>query len=178
LPFYRCSGSESIADALKQAGIGGSNATPSECQQDIETQLAAWEADPFNPHLIARMRLVAYQKTVVMKYIDNLIAWGDQLNGQDTMESTNEAAQLYVLASQILGPRPERVPSRGTLRDYTYHDLVNLGLDADGPLSDPVVTLENEFPYSSGAAGSGQSGILGMGSAFGYKPRLHRPSRP
>lgn len=38
-----------------------------------------------------------------MKYLDNLIAWGDHLFQQDTMESINEATQLYVLAANILG---------------------------------------------------------------------------
>ena len=38
-----------------------------------------------------------------MKYLDNLIAWGDSLFRQDTMETVNEATQLYVLAANILG---------------------------------------------------------------------------
>ena len=46
--------------------------------------MALWRNDPFKPHLIARLRTTAYQKTVVMKYIDNLIAWGDQLFRRDT----------------------------------------------------------------------------------------------
>jgi hypothetical protein len=48
----------------------------------------------------------AYQKAIVMKYIDNLIDWGDYLFAQDTMEAINEATMLYVLASDILGKRP------------------------------------------------------------------------
>ena len=43
------------------------------------------------------------RSNVVMKYIDNLIAWGDQLFRQDTIESINEATQLYVLADELLG---------------------------------------------------------------------------
>ena len=39
-----------------------------------------------------------------MKYLDNLIAWGDHLFRQDTIETINEATQLYVLAANILGP--------------------------------------------------------------------------
>ena len=38
------------------------------------------------PPLIARYRPVAYQYVVVMKYIDNLIGWGDQVFQQDTIE--------------------------------------------------------------------------------------------
>ena len=72
----------------------------------IDDQVAAWQENPFKPHVIARMRVVAYMKAVVMSYIDNLIAWGDQLFRQDTIETINEATQLYVLAAQILGKRP------------------------------------------------------------------------
>ena len=32
--------------------------------------VAAYENDPFNPHVIARLRLDAYKKSIVMKYID------------------------------------------------------------------------------------------------------------
>lgn len=72
---------------------------------DKET-IEVYRKDPFNPHAIARLRLNAYQKTIVMKYIDNLLDWGDQLFAQDTMESINEATLLYILASDILGERP------------------------------------------------------------------------
>jgi len=72
--------------------------------------------NPFKPHVVARLRTVAYMKMVVMKYIDNLIAWGDQLFSHDTIESINEATQLYILAAQILGRRPEEIPRGLCLR--------------------------------------------------------------
>jgi receptor-binding and translocation channel-forming TcA subunit of Tc toxin/ABC toxin-like protein/neuraminidase-like protein len=68
--------------------------------------LAAYRRDPFNPHAIARLRPGAYQKSIFMKYIDNLLDWGDNLFTQFTMESVNEATMLYVMAADILGPRP------------------------------------------------------------------------
>jgi hypothetical protein len=68
--------------------------------------LAVYREDPFNPHAIARLRLSSYQKSVVMKYIDNLLDWGDNLFAQFTRESINEATLLYTLAADILGPRP------------------------------------------------------------------------
>ena len=104
--------------------------------------LREWKNNPFKPHLIARHRLVAYQKAIVMKYIDNLIAWGDQLFRRDTIESMNEATTLYVLAYELLGPRPVKVPNIQH-SDYSYNELV-----ADGSL-DPFgnrrvdVLLEN-----------------------------------
>ncbi len=76
----------------------------------LSAQIATWRDDPFDPHAIARLRVVAYQKAVVQKYIENLIAWGDQLFSQDSIESINEATQLYLLASSILGPRPTLIP--------------------------------------------------------------------
>lgn len=85
-------------------------------------QLRAWRNNPFKPHLIARTRPVAYQKTVVMRYLDNLIAWGDYLFRQDTIESINEATTLYLLAYEILGPRPTRMPAAAH-RDLTYNEL-------------------------------------------------------
>ena len=74
--------------------------------------LQAYRDDPFDPHAIARLRLVAYQKAIVMKYIDNLIDWGDYLFSQDTRESINEAIPLYVLAYTLLGPKPQSRPAR------------------------------------------------------------------
>ena len=95
-------------------------------------QLRAWKNNPFKPHLIARYRPVAYQKTVVMKYIDNLIAWGDQLFRRDTIESINEATTLYLLAWEILGPPPTTVPNVARA-DRSYNDLTtDGGLDPFG----------------------------------------------
>lgn len=68
--------------------------------------IKTYEEDPFNPHAIARLRFNAYQKTIVMRYIDNLLDWGDQLFSLDTMESINEATLLYIMAADILGDRP------------------------------------------------------------------------
>ena len=59
----------------------------------------------------------------VMAYLDNLIAWGDSLFRQDTGEAIDEAMMLYVLAANILGPRPQPVPKKGTVRPQTYANL-------------------------------------------------------
>lgn len=72
-----------------------------------ETALADYRRDPFDPHAIARLRVNAYQKAIVMKYIDNLLDWGDNLFNQNTREAIGDATQLYVLAFNLLGPRPE-----------------------------------------------------------------------
>jgi len=90
--------------------------------EDHGAQVMAWRNNPFKPHLIARYRPVAYQRNVVMRYIKNLVDWGDMLFRRDTIESINEATQLYVLAYEILGPRPDKVP--GVHRaDKSYNEL-------------------------------------------------------
>jgi hypothetical protein len=70
-------------------------------------------SDPFNPHAIARQRLEAYMRSVVMKCCSNLLDWGDSLFARDTMESINEATLLYVMASDLLGPRPDELGDCG-----------------------------------------------------------------
>jgi hypothetical protein len=100
---------------------------------------------PFQPHAVARTRLVAYQYSVVMKYLDNLIAWGDSLFREDTVESLNEATQRYVLAANLLGERPERIPPRGSTRPRTFAELRKEPVDA---LGNALVELEGHFPLN------------------------------
>ncbi|MFO8091155.1 MAG: neuraminidase-like domain-containing protein [Desulfatiglandaceae bacterium] len=109
------------------------------------TSVERWRMEPFQPHLIARMRPVAYQKAVVMKYIENLIAWGDQLFRRDTMESVTEATQLYILAAEILGKRPEEIPPRAASASQTF-DSIEEKLD---DFSNAVVAVEHFIPPSS-----------------------------
>jgi peptidoglycan hydrolase-like protein with peptidoglycan-binding domain len=107
--------------------------------KQFDDAVKAWRADPFKPHLVARQRETAYQKAVVMKYIENLVAWGDQLFRRETIESINEATQLYVLAAEILGRRPEEVPARAYPRVHTYNTLEQDHLD---PLATALVEVE------------------------------------
>jgi hypothetical protein len=87
--------------------------------------LAAYHENPFNPHAIARLRLSAYQKAIVMKYVDNLLDWADHLFTQFTTESVNEALMLYVMAADILGPRPARLGDcgEGAIRPKNYQTI-------------------------------------------------------
>lgn len=75
---------------------------------DFAVLIDKWRNDPFNPHMIAMQRPLAYMKNTVMKYLDNLIEWGDHLFTRDTMESINEATQIYILAARILGKAPQK----------------------------------------------------------------------
>jgi hypothetical protein len=146
------------ADPQKKAQL---SATEKEDLERFEKSVTAWRKDPFKPHLIARMRTTAYQKMVVMKYIDNLIGWADQLFRRDTLESINEATQLYILAAEILGHRPYEVPPRAAPRVQTFNSLEPI-LDA---FSNATVQIE-EFvsPSANGGAavGSGQQPALSV----------------
>lgn len=91
----------------------------------FDAQYDKYHEDPFDPHAIANLRQIAYRKAVVMSYIDNLMDWGDMLFTQNTRESINEARMLYVLAYDLLGPRPEiekageRKPTQNYYQLYT-----------------------------------------------------------
>ncbi|WP_437741771.1 neuraminidase-like domain-containing protein [Sorangium sp. So ce1504] len=113
---------------------------------DFAAQIEAWRKDPFNPHIVARMRPIAYQKAVVMKYVENLIAWGDQLFRRETIESINEATQLYVLAGNLLGRRPVRIERQDAVTPRNYWQLEALGL---GDLSDPVIASRSRVEAES-----------------------------
>ncbi len=86
----------------------------------FNAQIDAWQDAPFDPDVIAQLRPVAYQKAVVMRYLDNLIAWGDNLFAQNTRDSINEAIQIYILADEILGKKPVSISLPGTILDQTY----------------------------------------------------------
>ena len=79
-------------------------------KQELQCLIDQWKFDPFEPHLIAKMRYVAYQKFVIMKYLNTLIARGDELFTQDTTESVNLAIQFYIMAADILGPKSAEAP--------------------------------------------------------------------
>lgn len=127
--------------------------------------IGEWSDHPFDPHRVASNRPLAYMLNVVMKYVENLIAWGDSLFRQDTRESVNEALQIYVIARNVLGPQPQSVPQRGEIKAETYYSLK----DKLDDFSNALVELENLFPYSSQTTASSSSAgtnLLGIGSAL------------
>ena len=114
---FRNSGLDSLRDQLYDSQV-----------------IEAYKKDPFNPHAIARLRTSAYQKTIVMKYIDNLLDWGDQLFARDTMESINEASLLYIVAREILGNRPPEIGDcgEGEIQPKNYETIAaHLDQDTD-----------------------------------------------
>ncbi|QJD82467.1 Tc toxin subunit A-related protein [Cohnella herbarum] len=129
-------------------------------KKELQNQISEWRANPFEPHRIARMRVSSYQKAVVMKYIDTVIAWADDLFSRDTMESINEATQLYVLAGNLLGPRPERIPELTVAPALSYDQLRYAGLD---DFSNALVDVQNKFPYIKV-----QPAVNASGTPIGY----------
>lgn len=104
-------------------------------------QVSEWRSDPFNPFAISRLRLGAFQKMVVMAYLDNLIAWADQLFRQDTIETINYATNLYMLAADILGRRPRLMAPRARPEIRTS---VSLNAAVTG-LSNAFVDIEQQL---------------------------------
>ncbi|HMH46001.1 MAG TPA: neuraminidase-like domain-containing protein, partial [Pyrinomonadaceae bacterium] len=109
---------------------------------ELEFAIDEWRENPFQPHVIARFRPVAYQKALLMKYLDNLTEWGDYLFRQDTMESIAQATQMYILADKLLGPKPRTVPPP-IKAPYETYDQIERKLDAFG---NALIDLENILP--------------------------------
>jgi hypothetical protein len=154
LPF-KSVGPTDIADWFR-------NLTPNGDANVENAIIADWRDHPFDPHRIAAGRPIAYMTYVVLSYVENLVAWADSLFRQFTRESVFEALQLYVMASHVLGPRPQAVPRRGTVQAESYASLEGSWDD----FSNALVELENVFPYAGEASTSPSAegpALLGVG---------------
>lgn len=129
-PLNELQSAPTIRDLLALMSWQGRSSLATERRRQLERQLASWMEHPFEPHRIAELRLGAYQKSVFMRYLDLLVAWGDDLFGRGQRETTEEALQLYMLASQLLGPRPRSLPAAVPSAAPTYDALEAAGLDA------------------------------------------------
>jgi len=161
VPTFKKEDNETITDYFERLAKGDA---------DIEAKVAKWRENPFKPHLIARGRPVAYKKNVVLKYVENLLAWGDDLFRRDTIESINEATQLYIIAAHILGKRPETIPKRGEAAPETYDSLSKKHLDSFG---NTMVAWENLIPYASGVPVSDGTVTAANGSLLGVGTGLY-----
>jgi hypothetical protein len=164
LPFWKAQGQtiRSIDDLL--------GAT------DSSEAFRKWREEPFKPFVVGRARQSAFMQSVVMSYIDNLIEWGDYQFARFTAESTNEATLLYVLASQILGRAPEKIPPRVRPTLQTYQSLEEYAAGATSPaptwqnFSDVMVEIETFIPPSAAIAEPETSSPLGRMWAFCVPP--------
>ncbi len=134
-PFHENPGGRSIDELLALLTRDDLDPEEQKARENLKLQIKRWEDRPFKPHVIARLRESAYQRYVVMEYLDNLIAWGDELFRRGSLEDLNEATQIYILAREILGDRPETVSRSEDEREITTED------------GDPVDTFEELEPH-------------------------------
>ncbi|MWC30646.1 neuraminidase-like domain-containing protein [Paenibacillus sp. MMS18-CY102] len=106
-------------------------------------EIAAYNMDPFDPDAIAGLRIGAYEKAVVMSYIDNLLQWGDSYFAQYTWEAIVTATMMYVYAYDLLGPRPENL---GKMPEPAPKTFANLLAQFKGDIPQFLIALEQEAP--------------------------------
>lgn len=159
-------GNDSYWEFLKLRGI-----TMESLQQTLTNpaQIAVYNNDPYDPNAIARLRPSAFQKAIVMRYIDNIIKWGDLLYTKDTWESINEATLLYMLARDLLGERPVKV---GVCKQEPPATFAEIQQKYGDNIPQFLITLENALPaISDGSTLDGVSGGgMTTGVSNGYVP--------
>ena len=163
-PFVEHGRGQTIERLMLLLSATGLTAAEQRRRRELNDEVKAWRKNPFNPHLIARMRVQPYMMAAVMAYLDNLIAWADDLFRLDSMESINEASQLYILAAEVLGERPRDIAAHeGTRRTIdgqvvtSFNDL-RPHLDA---FSNALVTLEGViYPFEADEGVSGSGGLV------------------
>src|SRR5271165_2714571 len=134
------------AELIQQIMVNLSNGQNPQLQADTINSINAWAATPFEPFVVAQYRPTAYMLKTVMAYLDNLIAWGDSLFQQYTIETINEATQIYVLAANILGSKPQVVPVKESTAPQTYA-TIRPNLDQ---FSNALVDMEVDIPFDTG----------------------------
>ena len=165
LGFYQSQdpcGAQNIGELLSLLSTPDSqlNPTQQQCKKNIQAGYDAIYDSPFQPHVVARTRTVAYQYYAVMTWLDIYQAWGDTLFLQGTMQGSveliNEATLCYVLMANFLGPRPQQIPTLGVTTPKNFLQLQSAGLDEMG---NALVEMESQFPFnqvlSSSSMGSG-----------------------
>ena len=133
------------AELIQQIMLNVSTGEDPQLQTDTINSINAWMETPFEPFVVAQYRPTAYMLKTVMAYLDNLIAWGDSLFQQYTIETINEATQIYVMAATILGTKPQVVPVKESTAPQTY---ASIRPQLDG-FSNALVEMELDIPFDS-----------------------------
>jgi len=108
-------------------------------------QLYAYHNDPFEPHLLAQARPIAYQKNIVMNYIDNLMTWGDKLFREYTVESIVEASMHYITAYDLLGEEPKYLGECPLLKEENLNDFIEQFQDLQN-IPEFLIQIERKTP--------------------------------
>ena len=145
-------------ELIQQIMLNLSTGQDPQLQSDTINSINAWAATPFEPFVVAQYRPTAYMLKTVMAYLDNLIAWGDSLFEQYTVETINEATQIYVLAANILGPKPQVVPVKASTARQTYA-TIRPNLDQ---FSNALVDMEVDIPFDTGPSPAPGTDPTGM----------------
>jgi len=148
-PLYNLTTPQILAERINNLLLAVNQGDPT-----AVAEVESWRKDPFNPFLLADQRPVAYMKRTVMSYLDNLIAWADNLFATDSREALSEATLLYVIAAEILGPQPAAItPPQHADESY---DQLEPKLDA---FANAIVDIENSMGGAGGGGGGGGGGI-------------------
>ncbi len=141
-PFVEAVSQDSIQNLMHLLGATGLSPAEVQKREVLKAQIEQWKDNAFQPHKIAEMRHRAYMLWTVCEYIDVLIEWGDSLFRQDSIESINEASNLYVMAGEMLGSRPQIIEKPNSAITDSFSTIQN-GLDA---FSNVALNIENEMP--------------------------------
>ncbi len=147
-PFMKDVSEDSIDNVLKLLSATNLSAEGEDKRNNYIEQISDWEENPFEPHRIASFRHRAYMLWTVMEYVETLTDWGDMLFKQDSMESINEASQLYIMAGELMGKRPEMLTKKTNPKTETFNDI-QYGLDA---FSNIAVQLEDQMMPANSTA--------------------------
>jgi Tc toxin complex TcA C-terminal TcB-binding domain/ABC toxin N-terminal region/Neuraminidase-like domain/Putative peptidoglycan binding domain/PA14 domain/Salmonella virulence plasmid 28.1kDa A protein len=131
----------------------------------IQNAVAAWEQDPFDPSTVAETRPIAYAKVVIRQYLDTIIAWADQLFRQNAIEPINQAAQLYVIAERLVGPRPADLREQAVAAAQTFASLRGPSLDE---FSEEAVALESWVGLAASEGGFGVTSAPPVGTTLAF----------
>lgn len=113
-----------------------------------EAQIAIYNNNPFDPFAIARLRIGAFEKSIVMSYLDNLIAWGDAFFTQYTWEALTAASMLYVYAYNLLGDRPVNVGACPSQPSKNFDEIRKKYQSSKG-IPQFLIDMENLIPTNS-----------------------------
>ena len=159
-PLHNLTGAGILAQQINKLLLAVNQGDPT-----AVAEVENWRQNSFNPFLLADLRKgVPYMKSTVMSYLDNLIAWGDNLFSTESREALSEATLLYVVAHEILGPTPVAVTPPPTA-DESF-DQLEPSLDA---FANAMVEIENSVGGSGGSGGSGNGQNIPGPHTFYFK---------
>ncbi|WP_454607314.1 Tc toxin subunit A-related protein [Streptomyces tendae] len=141
-PFFQTTAAQYVEQNIDEIMYALASDPTGTAISDLAFAVSQWRDKPFRPYVVARSRPVAFQLATVMAYVGNLVDWGDSLFRQFTRESVTQATQLYLLADELLGPKPQIVPPAVVSPPETYNQL-EPKIDL---LANALIDLENLIP--------------------------------